>query len=214
MRLYEQNAGAVVRKRKTAQALRGTAYPDFLMHYGIIGQKWGIRRFQNEDGTLTEEGKLRYNEGSPESETWRKNEAEHLTDAELRRRTSRLQMERQYKDLTTSEVEREKNRIKKDIIQKALIIPVVAVAGILGKHYISSHADKIIKLLNSTGKTLLRKIRSPIARVINKKNLGKQTLDSTVDRAASRYEMNRPPLGTRQYYPQTMFEIFKKKTRV
>ena len=31
-----------------------------LIHHGIKGQKWGIRRFQNEDGTLTEEGKRRY----------------------------------------------------------------------------------------------------------------------------------------------------------
>jgi hypothetical protein len=33
---------------------------DFLIHYGIKGQSWGIRRYQNEDGTLTEEGKQRY----------------------------------------------------------------------------------------------------------------------------------------------------------
>ena len=31
-----------------------------LYHYGISGQKWGLRRFQNPDGTLTEEGKKRY----------------------------------------------------------------------------------------------------------------------------------------------------------
>lgn len=31
-----------------------------LQHHGIKGQKWGIRRYQNPDGSLTEEGKLRY----------------------------------------------------------------------------------------------------------------------------------------------------------
>lgn len=32
----------------------------YLQHYGILGQKWGMRRFQNPDGSLTEEGKKRY----------------------------------------------------------------------------------------------------------------------------------------------------------
>lgn len=32
---------------------------DYLEHHGILGQKWGIRRYQNPDGTLTEEGKKR-----------------------------------------------------------------------------------------------------------------------------------------------------------
>lgn len=31
-----------------------------LVHHGIKGQRWGIRRYQNPDGTLTEEGKQRY----------------------------------------------------------------------------------------------------------------------------------------------------------
>lgn len=35
-------------------------YNDYLMHYGIKGQQWGIRRYQNDDGTLTPEGKKRY----------------------------------------------------------------------------------------------------------------------------------------------------------
>ena len=33
----------------------------YLSHHGILGQKWGVRRYQNSDGTLTTAGKLRYN---------------------------------------------------------------------------------------------------------------------------------------------------------
>ncbi|RAP49182.1 MAG: hypothetical protein BZ133_08400 [Methanosphaera sp. SHI613] len=32
----------------------------YLAHHGILGQKWGVRKYQNEDGTLTEAGKQRY----------------------------------------------------------------------------------------------------------------------------------------------------------
>ena len=41
---------------------------DCLVHHGIKGQRWGIRRFQNKDGTLTEEGKKRYNADSDNNE--------------------------------------------------------------------------------------------------------------------------------------------------
>jgi hypothetical protein len=33
---------------------------DELFHYGTLGQKWGIRRYQNPDGSLTDEGRARY----------------------------------------------------------------------------------------------------------------------------------------------------------
>ena len=38
-------------------------YPDYLMHHGIKGQKWGVRRFQNDDGSLTNQGRQRYGVG-------------------------------------------------------------------------------------------------------------------------------------------------------
>ena len=33
---------------------------DSLYHHGVKGQQWGVRRYQNSDGSLTEEGRRRY----------------------------------------------------------------------------------------------------------------------------------------------------------
>lgn len=37
---------------------------EYIKHHGIKGQKWGVRRFQNKDGSLTDAGRKRYGDGT------------------------------------------------------------------------------------------------------------------------------------------------------
>lgn len=91
---------------------------DYLIHHGIKGQKWGVRRFQNSGGGLTAAGRLRYkvkgavekaktNHAAKKAEkarikqidAERKKPLKYLTDDELNARIVRLDKEKRVRDL-------------------------------------------------------------------------------------------------------------------
>ena len=74
----------------------------YLVHYGIKGQKWGVRRYQNKDGSYTSAGKRRRRENSSdyeETRELRKLSAKKLSNEELRKLKKRMNLEAEYNRL-------------------------------------------------------------------------------------------------------------------
>lgn len=106
-----------------------------IMHYGTKGMKWGVRRYQNEDGSLTSLGKrrnkavtsnlntskrildssaqiargakqLNENSGSRKASKQVRKDLKDMSDNDLKARVNRMNLERQYADLTANQISR------------------------------------------------------------------------------------------------------------
>jgi hypothetical protein len=166
-----------------------------LRHWGVVGMKWGVRRYQNKDGTLTKAGQKRYtkemeklkaeqkvlsnkkrtqakieklnslrksiddqkreigsngktSEKAKDVKT-NKRTLKDLSDAELRDKVNRLELERRYKDLAKNEeqVNQGKSFAKKyagEAAKKIILDNAVDVVSQAVKHYMATGANKKI----------------------------------------------------------------------
>lgn len=113
---------------------------EIIAHYGILRMKWGIRRYQNKDGSLTPAGKRRLEKLDKEREALTGNQSSkdsssssstkkvsEMSDEELRNVVTRLQLEQRYKELKPRHVSAGKRFVKK-IINDVLIPSATDVA--------------------------------------------------------------------------------------
>lgn len=77
-----------------------------LYHWGVPGMKWGVRRYQNKDGSLTKAGRKRQSmsQDAREADVLKRKKVSEMTNSELRKLNERRNLERNYRQLNPSTI--------------------------------------------------------------------------------------------------------------
>lgn len=143
---------------------------NYLQHHGILGMKWGVRRYQNKDGSLTAAGRKRVAKLDAEREaltgkksssgdsTPKKRTIHDVPDDELRKMVERRRMENDYLSLTKHIQELTPKQVSngKKVVDYMLNKVVVPAATDASKKFATS-------FLNAKGDELLSKLTTKAA---------------------------------------------------
>lgn len=97
-----------------------------LQHHGILGQKWGVRRTESQ---LARGSKGTASSKKVSAKETEKSKIKSMSDAELRQKINRIQMEKQYKDLTSNEISAGRKFVNEVLEQSGKKVATAVITG-------------------------------------------------------------------------------------
>ncbi len=153
-----------------------------LYHHGVLGQKWGVRRYQNKDGSLTAVGKKRKAELTFEEKKKLSpgKAAKAFTDEELEKVVRREKLETEYQEARYKQMEMGRQRT--DRVLK--VVGTVAVASI-GVASVTVGKEAVKKMGSELGAWMAKTITESVTNSMDSaKTMVKETASKAVSNVA------------------------------
>ena len=128
-------------------------YESSLQHWGIKGMKWGVRRYQNKDGTLTSAGRKRYKATKLDEAVFGKKGAQRIANRRNKGDSRQKAVAKEIGSQVGKAVAKEIG-IAKFIYVNGLYKDIPKTLSSLGKRAISTYLDAAV--VDNSGKVLSR----------------------------------------------------------